>query len=139
MNIFTQLHRDESDIPYAYQDPLGYWTIGVGHLIDKRKGGQLSDRIRQLILEEDVAAKQAELAQRLPWLADDNSPRYWALVNMAFQLGVDGLLEFKHMLESFKDGRYEDAARQALISKWAQQTPARAKRVSEQIRTGDWV
>lgn len=32
-----QLIRDEGDVPYAYQDSLGYWTIGAGFLIDKRK------------------------------------------------------------------------------------------------------
>ena len=35
--------------------------------------------------------------------------------------------------------QYDAAATQMLKSKWATQTPARAKRVAEQMRTGRWV
>ena len=28
--IYNQLKRDEGEILHAYQDHLGYWTIGVG-------------------------------------------------------------------------------------------------------------
>ena len=34
-----QLRRNEGEVLHAYQDHLGFWTIGVGRLIDKRKGG----------------------------------------------------------------------------------------------------
>ena len=51
MNLIAQLRREEGSIPHAYQDHLGFWTIGVGRLIDERKGGGLSP--------EDVAAIRA--------------------------------------------------------------------------------
>lgn len=34
--IWRTLETDEGRVPHAYQDHLGYWTIGVGHLVDKR-------------------------------------------------------------------------------------------------------
>lgn len=37
-------------MPHAYQDSLGYWTIGVGFLIDGRKGGRLPDAVRDFVL-----------------------------------------------------------------------------------------
>jgi lysozyme len=43
MNVIEQLTREEGKRRSAYQDHLGYWTIGVGRLIDARKGGGLSD------------------------------------------------------------------------------------------------
>jgi lysozyme len=41
-NIAEQLRRDEGEVLHAYQDKYGYWTIGVGRLIDARKGGGIS-------------------------------------------------------------------------------------------------
>lgn len=40
--IKKQLIRDEGDVPHVYQDSLGYWTIGVDFLIDKRKVGSIN-------------------------------------------------------------------------------------------------
>ncbi len=41
-SITQQLRRDEGEVLHAYQDSLGYWTIGIGVLIDKRKGGGIT-------------------------------------------------------------------------------------------------
>lgn len=65
-------------------------------------------------------------------------PRFGALVNMSFQLGVDGLLGFKNSLALMEEGKYTFAADNMLKSKWAEQTPGRAKRIAAQIRTGVW-
>ena len=35
--LSKQLERDEGRVRHAYQDHLGYWTIGVGRLIDARR------------------------------------------------------------------------------------------------------
>jgi lysozyme len=57
---------------------------------------------------------------------------------MSFQLGVDGLLGFKNTLKLVEQGNYESAAENMLKSLWAKQTPARAKRMSDQMKTGVW-
>ncbi|MNL28639.1 hypothetical protein D3C87_1502920 [compost metagenome] len=57
---------------------------------------------------------------------------------MPFQLGVDGLLGFKSTLALIEEGKYTFAADNMLKSKWAEQTPARAKRLAVQMRTGIW-
>lgn len=49
--IWRTLETDEGRVPHAYQDHLGYWTIGVGHLIDKRKGGGLTPDEVDYLLE----------------------------------------------------------------------------------------
>ena len=56
---------------------------------------------------------------------------------MAYQIGVNGLLKFKKMISAIEFGDWEEAERQALDSKWAKQTPARAHRHAKVIRTGD--
>ena len=140
-----QIYDEEGEVLHAYQDSLGYWTIGVGHLIDKRKGGAISIAASRFILAEDIAAKTAQLVDALPWTATLDEARFAALLNMAFQLGVAGVLKFPKMLAALRRGDGDEVRRQALErntlldeDEWSEQTPARAKRVAEQLATGVW-
>jgi len=135
---YTQLKRDEGEVLHAYQDHLGFWTIGVGILIDKRKNGALRPEESEFIFRNRLKLLDAELAKRLPWISKLDPARKGALINMAFQMGVAGLLGFKNTLAMLEQGKYQDAADNMLKSKWAQQTPARAQRISKQIITGVW-
>ena len=137
--LTAQLRRDEGQRPLAYQDHLGYWTIGVGRLIDSRKpgAGLRPDEIDYL-LRNDIADQVAALQRALPWFAKLDQARQGVLINMAFQMGTAGLLAFRSTLSHVAAGRYNEAATQMLQSKWAEQTPARARRLSEQMKTGEW-
>lgn len=138
-SLAAQLEREEGRVAHAYQDHLGYWTIGVGHLIDKRKGGALPDYIVDALLDHDINAKTAEVEAALPWVRTLDEPRRAVLIGMAFQMGLAGLLGFKNTLARVRAGNFEGAASGMLNSKWATQTPARAHRMAEQMRTGQWV
>lgn len=139
MDLKQQLIREEGAESCAYQDSLGYWTIGVGRLIDSRKGGGLSSDEIEFLLENDIKTKTREVLLALPWVPRLSEPRQAVLIGMAFQLGIGGLLKFKRMLGSIEDGQYGEAAVEMLDSKWAQQTRERAKRLARQIITGEWV
>lgn len=136
--LTVQLRRDEGCVPHAYQDTLGLWTIGVGHLIDRRRGGRLRDSEIDFVLANDIEEKLQQLVVALPWVEHLDPVRQAALVNMAFQLGVQGLLGFTQTLAAVRDGHYDHAANLMLDSKWAKQTPQRARRVSRQMATGEW-
>ena len=137
--LTAQLRRDEGVKPAAYQDHLGYWTIGVGRLIDARKpgAGLRPDEIDYL-LKNDIADRVQALTKALPWFVKLDNARQGVLINMAFQMGTAGLLGFSYTLGLVRDGKYAEAAAQMLKSKWAGQTPERAKRLAEQMRTGVW-
>jgi lysozyme len=137
--LLRQLQRDEGFKDHAYQDHLGYWTIGFGRLIDERKGGHITLEEGLFLLNNDIDNKTEELLKRLPWVNDLDDARKGVLVNMAFQLGVDGLLKFKNTLELIKNGKYKEASDAMLDSLWAKQTPNRASRLSAQMKTGEWV
>lgn len=137
-NLARQLEAEESRVRHAYQDHLGYWTIGIGRLIDKRKGGGLSNVEIDFLLDNDIRDKTAQVFERLPWAVQLNEPRVAVLVGMAFQMGIDGLVAFKRTLEAVRTGRYGDAKTFMLQSLWAQQTPARARRMADQMETGEW-
>jgi lysozyme len=137
--LSRQLIGDEDKRAHVYQDHLGYWTIGIGRLVDKRKPGSgLRDVEMIFMLQNDIEDRMKQLTARLPWFATLDEARQGVLLNMSFQLGVDGLLGFKTTLGLVEKGDYAQAAEQMLSSKWANQTPARARRMSDQMRTGVW-
>jgi lysozyme len=143
--LLADLRRDEGEALHAYSDdpadaPVlanlkGYLTIGVGVLIDQRRGGGITAEESELLLRHRIDRCIVGLDRALPWwrhlLSDD---RQRALLNMAYQLGVDGLLEFHHATAALEAGDYAAAASHFLDSKWARQTPARAERVVNLIR-----
>lgn len=136
--IIEQLRRDEGEVFHVYDDHLGFATIGVGRLLDKRKGGGISPAESAYLLNNDVARVDADLRSRLSWYGQLDEIRQAALINMGFQLGTAGLMEFKRSLECIRDGRFAEAETHLLNSLWAKQTPARARRVARQIVTGSW-
>ena len=136
--LTTQLNRDEGRRKSAYQDHLGFWTVGVGRLIDARKGGGLRDDEMDYLLRNDINDRIDALTRALPWFQDLDDVRRGVLLNMAFQLGTEGLLGFVTTLSLVKAGKYKEASEQMLKSKWAGQTPERAKRLSDQMREGVW-
>jgi lysozyme len=138
--LTRQLIGDEGKRKCVYKDSLGLYTIGIGRLVDDRKpGAGLRDSEMEFMLRNDIDDRIESLGKRLPWFQNLDDARRGVLLNMSFQLGVEGLLEFKRTLALVEAGKYEEAARNMLVSLWAQQTPERAKRMSEQMRTGRWV
>jgi len=78
------------------------------------------------------------VAKALPW-ADDNRlgpARFEVLVDMAYNMGIHGLLGFHRMLAMAEAGNFEGSAAAGLESKWATETGQRAKDLMEQWRTG---
>lgn len=136
--LTAMLRRDEDEVLHAYQDHLGFWTIGVGRLIDERKGGGISKAESAMLLMNDIDQRVRDLQRRAPWIFTLSPVRQGALLNMAFQMGVDGLLTFKNTLLLVQQGKFDAAAIAMLQSKWASQTPERAKRVADQMRTNTW-
>lgn len=134
-----QIKKDEGCVLYAYDDHLGYSTIGYGRLIDRRKGGGISQDEAEYLLKNDISARLKQLGSSIEFWDELDEVRKAVLLNMSFQLGVNGLLKFKATLAYIEAGDYENAAANMLKSKWATQTPNRAKRMAEQMRTGAWV
>lgn len=136
--LTKQLLEDEGERLQAYQDHLGYWTIGVGRLIDGRKGGGISKEESRMLLGNDIDKVCSALQEKLHFWDRLNDARKAALCTMAFQMGIEGLLKFKLSLASLANGNYVEASNRMLQSTWAKQTPNRAKKVTEQIKTGEW-
>lgn len=137
MDLEQLLIKEEGFLPHAYQDHLGYWTIGYGKLIDERKGGGITKEEALYLLRNEIKTKTTELEHAIPWLSGLDAIRRTVLIAMAFQMGVQGVLGFKNTLAAIQAGDFEKAARGIRGSKWAQQTPGRAERMARAIETGE--
>ncbi|HEX7103949.1 MAG TPA: glycoside hydrolase family protein [Nitrolancea sp.] len=136
--LTARLISDEGEVLHAYEDHLGYLTIGVGRLIDKRKGGGITREESRYLLKNDIEKRIAECESRFEWFDSLDDVRQGVIVCMAFQLGTDGVAQFKKMIAALKVRDYERAADEMLDSAWAKQTPARAQLMAQIMRTGVW-
>lgn len=129
----AELERDEGRKAKPYVDTVGRATIGIGrNLTDVG----LSGKEIEMLLENDIQRCMTDLDAMLPWWRDLDEVRQRVLLNMCFQLGIRGLTGFKTALSSVHAGNYDGAAEGMLESLWARQTPARAKRMADMMRTG---
>jgi lysozyme len=135
--LIAELRRDEGVDRSAYQDHLGFWTIGVGRLIDRRKGGGLSDEEIDYLLQNDIKRFAKELDKALPWWRGLDPVRQRVILNMAFNLGTAGLLSFKNTLAAVKAGEWAKASAGMLASKWAKQVGLRAVRLAHMMKHGE--
>jgi lysozyme len=134
-NLKDQLIRDEGVILHPYIDSVGKTTIGVGrNLVDN--GITIEEAMSLLVV--DLARAKLAVCEALPWAVSLSEPRKAVLVNMAFNLGIHGLLGFVLTLGLVKDGRYVEASDEMLNSKWATQVGIRATRLSRQMATDIW-
>ena len=132
------LIADEGLREDAYRDAGGVWTIGVGHTGPEVHEGLVWPRALCLqTLDADIARVEHGLDARLSWWRALTPARRDVLANMAFNLGVEGLLAFRHTLEAVRAGDYALAAERMLASEpWRSQVGARAERLAAQMRTG---
>ena len=126
-------------------------TIGRGHRITEaeEKSGKIYNKydINNLTQEQvdDIFKQDVKKAvslvndlgkQSTINLNTINQSAYNILVQMAFQMGSNpktkkGLAGFEKTLEFIKEGEYGKAAKEMLNSTWHDQTPSRAKELSE--------
>ena len=133
--LCNDLVHDEGFVSSVYQDHLGYFTLGIGRLVDKRRGGGITLDEAMYLLNNDIDSKYAEIVQKWPYFKQLSEVRQREIMNMCFQLGVSGFLKFKSAIKSLEIGNYERAALEFMDSKWAKQTPSRARRVCAMIKT----
>ncbi len=104
--LLRELVRDEDLKLHAYPDSEGFWTIGIGRLIDKRRGGKITKEEALYLAGHDIDDVEADLDRALPWWRKMSERRQRALANMCFNLGLPRLLEFKKTLVHLEAGRY---------------------------------
>ena len=135
--LIEMIKEHEGVVKHAYQDSRGYWTIGVGRLIDEKLGGGLSDGEIDYLLANDIKRCRAE-AEQYPWFNKMNEPRQAVIVSMLFNLGKPRFDKFQNMQAALLVGDYTLASHEMLDSRWASQVGRRAIEMSDMMQSGEW-
>lgn len=131
--VISGLKTDEGFKACAYKDSEGLWTVGYGTLIDESRGGGITQDEGEILLRNRLATRLSRLDYLRPGWRTLPGQVPNALANMAYQMGADGLHDFKKMWDALAAGDFKAAAAEALNSKWAVQTPNRAARIADMI------
>lgn len=129
-----ELHEGNERFPYRCT--AGKLTIGIGFNLDDV--GLYPEEI-EFILRNRIRRTEAKLQRVVPAYRNLSMVRKIVLVDMAYNLGTSRFLKFEKMLAALELRDYKLAAAEMLDSKWARKdVGARAVRLAEMMRTGEW-
>lgn len=143
MNLKESIKVHEGFRSSVYLCPTGHPTVGYGFRVEDLSTDELalnngmvepmSPEVADEILEIKIRKFKKQVYNALPWLTYAPMVVQDVLVEMAYQMGINGLLGFKNTLAMIEAGEYERAADNMLKSKWAKQTPKRAASMAREI------
>lgn len=142
--LVSDLQRDEGWRGYLYDDATGkkivpgamvqgHPTCGWGFALDV---APLTQAEAAPILAARALAVVSGLLAAIPWMASLSEPRQRAMNNMAYNLGVAGLLKFDTFLSLMEQGKFDEAADDLEGTAWYSQVGDRSKRIGSIIRSG---
>lgn len=135
-DLRAELARDEAYKLKAYQDTLGNWTIGIGHLLgDRPRMTEITPAEAEALFDSDVTRAEWVASSWFPnWKYMDDI-RQRAFINMCFNLGsrIGSFVKFIAAMERLN---WKEATIEMLDSLWARQVGDRAKRLAIMIEKG---
>ena len=131
-DLLNRIKHHEGYRSRVYKCTEGYDTIGYGFAI---KDLEMDEDIAEEILIRKVEKLIKRVRSKFDWL--DSVPRevQGVLVEMSYQMGLSGVSKFKKALHAMQMFQWKLAATELLDSRWAKQTPNRAKELSDIIRS----
>lgn len=146
-----EIVKNEGYREQVYKDSLGKDTIGIGHLLtdeEKASGkiygidytdGLSKEEAREVLFNDYMKATDGRDKLLKNFGIDKNNlsdNQLDAINEMVFQLGASGASQFKKTFEFIKQGKYEEAAKEAENSLWFKQTPNRVRNFQRNIQLG---
>ena len=112
----------------------GFLTGGYGHKILEGEVVPTTKEGWDLLFEKDFNKAWDSMKE----LCSENEldihiKAQGILCEMIFQMGANGVSKFKNMILALKSKSYSAAATEMLDSRWAKQTPNRAKELSSRM------
>jgi len=128
MGLRESIKENEGYVGIVYKDSLGIDTIGYGFAI---KDLELDKDICDIILERKIKELEDRVKLKFGWYPFMPKVIQDVVMEMCYQLGVTGFSKFVKTITYLKDKDFKNASIEMLDSKWAKQTPNRAKKMSE--------
>ncbi len=119
---------------FPYRDSRGILTIGVGRNLVK-KGISRTEAL--YLLSNDITECFTELS-KMDFFISQNEVRQCVLIDMCFNLGLEGLMEFRKMICALKEQNYNAAAEEIRNSKAALETGSRYPKLAYYMERGAW-
>jgi len=120
--------EEEGLVLHAYDDHLGYTTIGYGRLIDKRRGGGISKAEAEYLLLNDCRRVEQEISNKYPWWVKLPEPAQEAIFDMTFNMGSSFLTGWPNTWDAISKREWGRVIHNISGSKYAQQVSNRAMR-----------
>ncbi len=127
-----ELLKDKSGYKLADGMP---WTMGFGFTQGVTPDSKIARVTAERMLEDKVLQMDNVLSKALSWYTDASFATKTVLINMGFNMGLTGLLQFKNTLAYVKDKNYKQAAANMRKSLWYQQVTKRAERLAKRMET----
>ena len=135
--LLESVKKHEGYKNHVYLDTLGKRTVGVGHLCVEdfwEDDKEYEEDFLMDILKKDLqqAIRQANSMCEGLKISEDAKI---IIIEMIFQLGGTGVSKFRKMWQALQQDPpdYAEASVQMLDSRWAKQTPNRAKEMARLI------
>lgn len=119
----------------AYVDTTGHLTIGYGQVVAEL---EVTEQEAEKWLLAGIEKRTKELETFLAFRGVKDQVRRDVLIEMAYNLGVGGLMKFKNMWTSIKAQDWNSAGEHMLDSLWATQVGHRAKTLARRMKTGEY-
>tara|TARA_R100000900_G_scaffold93554_1_gene72670 strand:- start:537 stop:968 length:432 start_codon:yes stop_codon:yes gene_type:complete len=130
-------HEGFRDTPYL--DSLGKATIGYGHLItdeDEFENGKQYTKDELLkLFDKDFAKAEMGADQLVGHIQELHIEAKNIITEMIFQLGTQGVRNFRKMISALEAKNYHEAHLQMLDSLWNAQTPNRCQSLAKIMAT----
>jgi len=131
-SLVGELKRDEGFEPRVYSCSANKQTVGYGWNLEDN---DLPESIAEDLLKHAIMEKIAQLSNH-QWFCELDDGRKKCIANMAFNIGVNGVLKFKKMIAAIEAKNYELAGEEMKDSKWYVQVGDRAKRLVATMKRG---
>ena len=129
-NIKEMLIKNEGLVCQPYHCSANKLTIGVGRNLE---ANGISEDEAMYLLENDINRVVANLDKMWEVWRSFPVPAQEVCVDMAFQMGIAGFMNFRQTRALMEMGCWLEASEEVLRSKYAVQTPNRAARNSRKL------
>ena len=131
-DLLKRIKHHEGFRKSVYQCTEGYDTIGYGFAI---KDLEMDEDIAEEILVKKIKNLVSRVETKFDWFKYSHESIREVVVEMCYQLGLSGFSKFKKTILYFANKDYKKASVEMLDSKWATQTPNRAKKLSKIVES----
>jgi len=137
--IKAMIIKHEGKRNRPYQDSLGLWTVGVGHLIGDGKSlppnmnREFSDEEVMAMFEKDYAHHRSA-AMNIPGFGNLDGRGQGALTDLTFNMGPSWISKWPKLKKQLEEGDTKGAAQNLEQSKWYGQVGNRAPTIVSLLR-----